>query len=133
MRVRDEPYHPQRHQLGLARAGAGHDQQRLAGRCADHGELFIAEVVPEPEAAPQLVSGEPGSARDGRPHAPVTCRPFPETGPAVRTGQYPHESLPTAGKVAAAIAAAARSTSAAAHPRSGASESGACTRTAALA
>ena len=33
--VRDEPQHPHRHRLGLAAAGAGHDERGL-GRCLDN-------------------------------------------------------------------------------------------------
>ena len=45
VRVRDQPDHPQRHQLGLARPRARDHQQRLVGRRADHLQLLGAELV----------------------------------------------------------------------------------------
>src|SRR6185369_6641275 len=126
--VDDQPDHPQRHQLGLAGAGAGHHEQRFVVGRADDAQLLRAEVVGDAQPVSQLFGGEPGPD-----HSSVTCRPWPDSGQARRTVQYGQDSLMTAWNVDAAIAVAALTTSCRAQVGSSLSDSGGCTRTAVLA
>ena len=59
--VSDEPHHPKGHQLRLARAGAGDDEQRLIRRCGDDRLLLGAELIPQPEQPAQFLRREAGA------------------------------------------------------------------------
>ena len=80
--VGDEPDDPRGHRLGLARPGAGHDEQRAQGGLDDldlvGGRRGPAEQV--------------GDAQRGEGHS-TTWRPSPCNGQLVRTGHIGHRSL----------------------------------------
>jgi hypothetical protein len=83
--VRDQPHHPQRHQLCLARPRARNNQQRVVRRRTDHPQLLRAELVREAESVLDLLRRVPRS-RHRKTHE-GTCLPLPEIGHDVRTAQ----------------------------------------------
>ena len=109
--VGDEVDHPGGHGLRLARAGPGHDEQRLE-RCLDDGRLLVGRRV----LAEQI-----SDLRCG-PHPPTT-RPSDCAGHERRTGHTRHRALREAATADRLTVSATCSTSSRAQPGSASCDS----------